>query len=137
MYTAAHFLWAYSAYTTRSLPHRLAQGLADAGPLMSDGLVSVPPNMGLFVPLLDLCNHNPDARVTWSCDQGRISLSQEAAVSAGEEFFNNYGLKSNEELLMGYGFALPDNRHDTAVLRLRGCPPQRQVPCWNPRSSFL
>ena len=34
--------------------------------------------------------------------------------------FNNYGPRSNEELLLAYGFVIPDNPDDTVVLRLGG-----------------
>jgi hypothetical protein len=39
---------------------------------------------------------------------------------AGEEVFNNYGPKPNDELLLGYGFVLPNNPDDTLLLKLPG-----------------
>jgi hypothetical protein len=41
-------------------------------------------------------------------------------VDGGAEIFNNYGAKPNSELLLGYGFTLPDNPDDTIVLRIGG-----------------
>ncbi|OBZ74325.1 hypothetical protein A0H81_05302 [Grifola frondosa] len=34
------------------------------------------------------------------------------------ELFNNYGPKPNAELILGYGFSLPDNPDDTIVLKI-------------------
>jgi hypothetical protein len=34
--------------------------------------------------------------------------------------FNNYGPKSNEELLLSYGFVIENNPDDTVILRLAG-----------------
>ena len=44
-------------------------------------------------------------------------------VAPGAEVLNNYGRKSNEELLMAHGFALPNNVHDTYGLSLSVGPP--------------
>jgi hypothetical protein len=37
---------------------------------------------------------------------------------AGNEVFNNYGAKPNDELLLGYGFILPDNPEDFVSLKM-------------------
>lgn len=37
---------------------------------------------------------------------------------AGKQIYNNYGAKSNEELLLAYGFVLDPNPDDIVVLRL-------------------
>jgi hypothetical protein len=51
-------------------------------------------------------------------DDLSISLITHDAVEAGQEIFNNYGPKPNAELVLGYGFALPNNPDDTIVLRV-------------------
>jgi hypothetical protein len=43
-------------------------------------------------------------------------------VREGEQVFNNYGPKSNEELLLGYGFTLPHNPDDVVALKLGARP---------------
>lgn len=47
-----------------------------------------------------------------------VSFQTPQAISAGNEVFNNYGPKSNEEFLLSYGFVLDDNPDDTLILRL-------------------
>lgn len=56
---------------------------------------------------------------------GHVSFVAGAPIPAGAEVFNNYGPKSNEELLLSFGFVLPDNRQDTLALRF-GAPPALQ-----------
>lgn len=41
-------------------------------------------------------------------------------TQANTEIFNNYGPKPNSELILGYGFSLPDNPDDTIVLKIGG-----------------
>jgi hypothetical protein len=44
-------------------------------------------------------------------------------LSQGKELFNNYGsTKPNEELLLGYGFLLPDNLHDSFLVSISSRP---------------
>lgn len=52
-----------------------------------------------------------------------ISLVLHQPVEYGSELFNNYGPKPNAELILGYGFSLPDNPDDTIVLKIGGYPP--------------
>jgi hypothetical protein len=49
-----------------------------------------------------------------------ISLQPHTRLAAGDEIFNNYGPKPNAELLLGYGFTLPENPDDTMVLKIGG-----------------
>ena len=55
-------------------------------------------------------------------DKGDFELSTTESTPAGEEVFNNYAPKGNEELLNGYGFCIPDNPCDEVALRI-GKPP--------------
>lgn len=52
-----------------------------------------------------------------------------AAHAEGDQLFNNYGPKPNDELLMGYGFAIPGNPDNTLPLKLGGAsvPPAVQA----------
>lgn len=47
-----------------------------------------------------------------------VSFLNPQPIAPHTEVFNNYGPKSNEELLLSYGFVIPDNPDDTLILRL-------------------
>ncbi|KAF7355622.1 SET domain-containing protein [Mycena sanguinolenta] len=84
----------------------------------------------ILLPGVDSLNHARAEPVSWvqsylgsgpvpdagSC----ISLVLHNPVTAGAELFNNYGPKPNAELILGYGFSLPNNPDDTIVLKLGG-----------------
>ncbi|OAD72856.1 hypothetical protein PHYBLDRAFT_169118 [Phycomyces blakesleeanus NRRL 1555(-)] len=78
------------------------------------------PSEVLF-PLVDSLNHKPNTKITWvrsGDDQsGSLSFVSGQVFNAGEEMFNNYGPKSNEELLLGYGFCFEVNEHDHVALK--------------------
>lgn len=73
----------------------------------------------VLFPLLDLANHNPMAKVTWLSDvqssPPRLSLRTDITLEANSQVFNNYAPKGNSQLLLGYGFVLPDN-HDISLV---------------------
>lgn len=73
----------------------------------------------VLFPLMDIGNHNPIAKVDWTYDPGRFSLTVQDEIAKGEQVFNNYGPKGNDELLMGYGFCITDNPHDCVHLAMR------------------
>lgn len=50
----------------------------------------------------------------------RVLFIAEQAWNKGEEVFNNYGGKGNEEFLMGYGMCLPQNSQDTFIFAMSG-----------------
>lgn len=80
-----------------------------------------PSDSAMLVPVVDLLNHSPTAKVTWS-GSGGFTLSTEG--EAGQEIFNNYGQKGNEELLLAYGFCLETNEADSVALRIK-VPPSK------------
>lgn len=47
-----------------------------------------------------------------------VSFLNPQPISPNTEVYNNYGPKSNEELLLSYGFVLSLNPDDTVILRL-------------------
>ncbi|KAK5682673.1 hypothetical protein LTS10_005802 [Elasticomyces elasticus] len=83
-------------------------------------------HFSVLFPLQDAGNHSNDAHVDWAYDPGRFSVSVTDPVEAGAEVFNNYGPKGNDELLMGYGFCIPDNPYDTVMLTLKPPPDDLQ-----------
>jgi hypothetical protein len=73
---------------------------------------------------VDSLNHARGTPVSWSIDrptetkERSLSLVSHKSNNAGEELYNNYGPKPNDELLLGYGFVLPNNPDDALLLKL-------------------
>ena len=109
----AAYMWAYTIVTSRSFPEYVVN------PDVTDKSRCV------LVPFVDLLNHNPSARVEWSNTQTRarhntgFNVKCDSIFSKGDEVLNNYGIKSNEELLFGYGFVIENNTADYLSLKLK------------------
>ena len=78
-----------------------------------------------------MLNHRPNEPVTWSVSETHISFHTANTLPANTEVHNNYGAKGNEEripsyssvpntVLLGYGFCVPGNPHDSVSIRLPG-----------------
>jgi hypothetical protein len=86
------------------------------------------PSDPILIPVMDMLNHRPNHPVTWLTSPSQITFIAETEYPANTEIFNNYGSKGNEEctssqlpinlVLMGYGFCLRDNPHDSISLKL-------------------
>ncbi|KAK5118856.1 hypothetical protein LTR62_000065 [Meristemomyces frigidus] len=76
----------------------------------------------VLFPVQDIGNHRNEARVDWSYDPGRFGITINDDIAVGEEVFNNYGPKTNDELFLGYGFCIPDNPYDGVLLTLKPPP---------------
>lgn len=77
-----------------------------------------------LVPLADNLNHsNVGVKYAISAEDDRFRLypTVDISVAPGEvvEAFNSYGRRSNANLLMGYGFAIPNNEWDDVQLELQ------------------
>ena len=138
-FTFGAFMWAHSTFSSRGFPHLLSvppspgdgETLPAAAPadVATEDDESVNPfsggpttgHVGCMMPVLDVFNHGPRTPITWLRSAEGVSLvaSGAAPLSAGAEVLNNYGPKSNEELLLAFGFVLRPNADDTCVLRLR------------------
>jgi hypothetical protein len=119
------YLWGATVLSSRSFPSRLITGdltvEAETGP---ESALSNP----ILIPVMDMLNHRPNHPVTWLTSTTKITFVAETEYPANKEIFNNYGAKGNEEctppsvltnsVLMGYGFCLKDNPHDTVSLKL-------------------
>ncbi|KAI0014772.1 hypothetical protein F4780DRAFT_169546 [Xylariomycetidae sp. FL0641] len=113
-YTRPLYYWAYCIFTSRSFRPSLI--------LPSEETMSLPCAMDDFsvlLPLFDIGNHSPFAKTSWVLDESAraCKLQVGQAYSAGEQVFNNYGKKTNAELLLGYGFTFPpsDQFHNDYV----------------------
>lgn len=98
------YLWAAMIVKLRSFPAYLLEGEGCA------------PDAAMLVPVIDLLNHSPTAKVSWAVGNGLFRLETEAS---GGEIYNNYGQKGNEELLLAYGFCLEGNPADLVALKIR------------------
>lgn len=98
-------------------------------------LVATEDTKPVLLPGVDSLNHKRAQPVSWSVTfpkptdepsstrtngQPTISLILHTNTTAGSEIFNNYGPKPNAELILGYGFSLPDNPDDTILLKIGG-----------------
>ena len=77
----------------------------------------------LLYPVIDIFNHRFGAKVVWGLDKGDFTLAITESARRGDQIFNNYAPKGNEELLMGYGFSQENNPCDEVTVRL-GQPPK-------------
>lgn len=143
-FTIDAFRWARSALSSRSFSLAALETLLPvAGGNVS--AVAVPDSFKLtpqeesrlrpdcpamLCPLLDFTNHCADTTVHVGLAEaggGRppmhLGLRVVGGVPAGAEVPNNYGAcRSNLQLLLGYGFALPGNAADTLPLKLGASP---------------
>ncbi|KAH9830551.1 Set domain-containing protein [Teratosphaeria destructans] len=137
------FRWAITMFTSRSFSSRAIaptdskywttykQGPDGRRQTVLLDMSRTPPedlDFPVLFPAIDAANHDPDAHVAWSFDTGRFSvLLNDGTVQAGEEVFNNYGAKGNDELLLGYGFCIEHNPNDGVLLVLKPPPQDLQV----------
>lgn len=122
--TWERYLTASTYLSSRAFPSTLLS----TSPTLLQSTNSYP----VLIPGVDSLNHARAQPVSWVVShtssaappaaelQGAISLVTRTAVDGGAEIFNNYGAKPNSELLLGYGFTLPDNPDDTIVLKIGG-----------------
>lgn len=104
------YLWALLILKLRAFPAYLArEDLEKYGPVKANDV--------MLVPIIDLLNHSPSAKVDWVFDQGKFTFK--TTISIVGEVHNNYGMKGNEELLLGYGFVLENNQADTAAVKIK------------------
>lgn len=98
-------------------------------------LIATPSSHPVLLPGIDSLNHARAHPVSWvvsspivdGSTQQHISLIIHTPAPKGAELLNNYGPKPNSELILGYGFSLPNNPDDTIVLRI-GRAPSASVP---------
>jgi hypothetical protein len=110
------YKWASTIFSSRSfisalIPPEVYGDLLDqpAGRFRSwrEKIKAEGPYPVLF-PLLDIANHDPNARVEWFVEAQKpprnFNLITDDEIAEGAQIFNNYAPKGNSELLMGYGF---------------------------------
>lgn len=131
------FRWAISIFTSRSFSSRAlaphgskywtayksdSSGTRQVALLDMSHMRAEDLDFSVLFPVLDVPNHDNNARVNWVFNPGRFRIDINDPIAAGQEIFNNYGPKANDELLLGYGFCLPDNPNDSVLLVLKPPP---------------
>ena len=77
---------------------------------------------------MDILNHSVSAKVEWDFQPHTsfsLKLLDGDTFAAGQELYNNYAPKQNDELLLGYGFCVEDNLIEQFPLKL-AFPPMLQ-----------
>ncbi|AET37944.1 protein-lysine N-methyltransferase Ecym_2195 [Eremothecium cymbalariae DBVPG len=100
------FIWSHLIFTSRAFPERILNSTCEISNV-------------ILLPILDLLNHSQHSKIEWAGDNGVFSFRKLEPVEVGDEIFNNYGGKSNEELLVGYGFVIEDNKCDYLALKIK------------------
>ncbi|KAI1299884.1 SET domain-containing protein [Xylaria venustula] len=105
-YTRPLYHWAYCIFTTRSFRPSLILPNAE-----SPSLPCEIDDFSILLPLFDIGNHSPLAKITWVTDEDSRTCTLHSCqpYTAGEQVYNNYGMKTNAELLLGYGFVIPED----------------------------
>ncbi|RYP72764.1 hypothetical protein DL769_004380 [Monosporascus sp. CRB-8-3] len=105
-YSRPLYLWAYSIFTSRSFRPSLILPSTNLS-----GLSCNVDDFSILLPLFDIGNHSLSAKTSWSTDPDgqACKLQSGQHYTSGDQVFNNYGMKTNAELLLGYGFTLPES----------------------------
>ncbi|KAJ6163205.1 hypothetical protein N7497_003184 [Penicillium chrysogenum] len=110
-YTWELYLWASTIITSRAFSAKVLSGAVQPDDLPEDGVSAL-------LPLIDLPNHRPMAKVEWRAGDEDIGLLVLEDHSAGQEISNNYGPRNNEQLLINYGFCIAGNPTDYRIVLL-------------------
>lgn len=110
-YTQLLYRWAFCISTSRSFRPSLVLSQSareHVSALLPDGCGL--DDFSILQPLFDIANHSMTAKYTWdvTSDPACCRLVCGDAYRPGDQVYNNYGPKSNSELLLGYGFILPE-----------------------------
>lgn len=101
------YVWATSIFNSRAFPEII----------MNSQTSNI--NQAFLYPIVDLLNHKNDTKVKWVFENDEVSFISLESLKKSEEIFNSYGDKSNEELLLNYGFVQENNANDFTRLSLK------------------
>ncbi|CAI7604500.1 unnamed protein product [Penicillium bialowiezense] len=105
------YMWAATIITSRAFSPKVLSGAVEADDLWED-------RTSALLPLIDLPNHRPMAKVEWRAGEEDIGLIVLEDLAPGHEISNNYGPRNNEQLLVNYGFCLKNNPTDYRIVHL-------------------
>ena len=109
-FSPAMYQWAYCIFSSRSFRSSLVlseEQLQDSMQIEENGQVN--DKFSVILPLFDIGNHNMMTKTQWDLrsDTQSCELKIGKEHRPGEQIFNNYSMKTNAELLLGYGFLIP------------------------------
>lgn len=106
-FTKPLYHWAYSIFSSRSFRPSLVLSQAEQAALPEGIKID---DFSVLLPLFDIGNHDMTTKVRWELNEEKKACELKVAkeYQPGEQVFNNYSLKSNAELLLGYGFMIPE-----------------------------
>lgn len=110
-YTRLLHNWAYSIFASRSFRPSLVLPKAIWNKILPDGVAI--DDFSVLLPVFDIINHSMKAQVRWlvdheSTDANVCRFQTLDTYGPGDQIFNSYGKKTNSELLLSYGFILPE-----------------------------
>jgi len=124
-YSRVLYNWAFCIFTSRSF----RPSLITSPPSREEIINALPSGCGIddfsiLQPLFDIPNHSITAKYSWdlTSDPTSCQLICGDAYEPSDQAYNNYGMKTNSELLLGYGFVLPETEqlhNDYVHLRKR------------------
>ncbi|KAH7092983.1 hypothetical protein FB567DRAFT_514396 [Paraphoma chrysanthemicola] len=109
------FLWAATICTSRAF--------------ISTHILPDRETFPILFPVVDILNHSAEAQVEWAFETNQsfsLKLLNGETFIPGQELFNNYAPKQNDELLLGYGFCLENHAIEQFSLKLAFPPAMRQ-----------
>lgn len=112
-YSFSAFLWSHLIFLSRAFPEYVLNENSERSSV-------------ILLPVIDLLNHDFKSKVEWFPVSGGFGYKRLGTVSKGQQLYNNYGGKGNEELLSGYGFLLEENPFTSAALKIKV--PLDQIP---------
>ncbi|KAK0630436.1 hypothetical protein B0T17DRAFT_528431 [Bombardia bombarda] len=135
--------WAFCIFTSRSF----RSSLVLSQPAQAQISQLLPPgcemdDFSILQPLFDIPNHSMTSNYDWdvSSDPNCCQLICKDAYGAGDQVYNNYGLKTNSELLLAYGFILPRTEavhNDYVHVRKRGQGGSSTSPASRPKDFLI
>lgn len=122
------YQWAYCIFSSRSFRPSLV--LADKDQQNLPPGVSID-DFSVLLPVFDIGNHDMTADVRWDLQvdgQSCCELRVGREFGLGQQVYNNYSMKTNAELLLGYGFMIPESHglhNDYTHVRKRTSTPNK------------
>ncbi|KAF2116071.1 hypothetical protein BDV96DRAFT_645419 [Lophiotrema nucula] len=105
-----HLKWAEPREKFSMTQFKWASTIFSSRAFVSTHLIQSLPTFPILFPVVDILNHSTTSKVLWNFIPSEdFSLRVQECVEAGEQIYNNYAPKQNDELLMGYGFCIQNN----------------------------